>query len=64
MNLNLALDVFRAEVRKSLNRAIDNRDEGIMMKDPNTVYRPSKERKGGWWKIKPEVRHFDILSVA
>jgi DNA ligase 4 len=55
VDLYFTLNIFRAEVRESLNRAIDNRDEGIMMKDPNTVYRPSKERKGGWWKIKPEV---------
>ncbi|XP_065335066.1 DNA ligase 4 [Cloeon dipterum] len=57
------------EVRESLNRAIDNRDEGIMLKDPNSVYKPSKERKGGWWKIKPEynnelMEHLDVIVLG
>ncbi|XP_059469628.1 DNA ligase 4 [Neocloeon triangulifer] len=58
-----------SEIRDSLNRAIDNRDEGIMLKDPNSVYKPSKERKGGWWKIKPEynnelMEHLDVIVLG
>ncbi|KAK7101253.1 DNA ligase 4-like [Littorina saxatilis] len=38
---------------EALNDAIDGREEGIMVKDPETPYRPNV-RKGGWFKIKPE----------
>ena len=37
----------------ALNEAIDGREEGIMIKNPDSVYRPNT-RKGGWFKIKPE----------
>lgn len=37
-----------------LNRAIANCEEGIVVKDPSSVYKPNS-RKGGWYKIKPEV---------
>ena len=44
----------REEVINELNEAIDNRLEGIVLKDPTSVYKPNN-RKGGWYKIKPEV---------
>ncbi|WAR24448.1 DNLI4-like protein, partial [Mya arenaria] len=37
----------------ALNEAIDGREEGIMVKNPESVYRPNT-RKGGWFKVKPE----------
>ena len=37
----------------ALNEAIDGREEGIMVKKPDSVYRPNT-RKGGWFKVKPE----------
>lgn len=47
--------VRRDDVIKVLNEAIDNREEGVVLKDPDSVYRPAT-RKAGWIKVKPEVR--------
>nr|CAD7260817.1 unnamed protein product [Timema shepardi] len=41
------------QVMEELNAAIDRRLEGIVLKDPGSVYKPNT-RKGGWYKIKPE----------
>lgn len=40
----------KAEVADALNDAIDNREEGIVLKDPDSIYRPNF-RKGGWIKV-------------
>ena len=46
------------ELTNALNDAIDNREEGIMVKDPNGIYRPNARRgHGGWLKIKPEYNN-------
>lgn len=45
----------RQEVWDSLNDAIDTRQEGIVMKDFMSVYKPNVRKNGGWYKIKPEV---------
>ncbi|CAF0874039.1 unnamed protein product [Brachionus calyciflorus] len=37
----------------ALNNAIDGRLEGIVVKDPESVYKPS-QRGGGWYKVKPD----------
>ena len=52
----------------ALNEAIDDREEGIMVKDPQSTYRPNT-RKGGWYKIKPEyigglMDELDLLVVG
>lgn len=52
----------------ALNNAIDNREEGIMVKDCESVYRPSA-RRGGWFKLKPEyvdglMDQLDVLIVG
>lgn len=52
----------------ALNEAIDGREEGIMVKNPDSVYRPNT-RKGGWFKIKPEyvgglMDELDVLVVG
>lgn len=44
MNLSLSLSC-RAEVVEALNEAIDKREEGIVVKHPESTYRPDK-RKG------------------
>ncbi len=44
----------RAEVVDALNQAIDRREEGIVLKDPESVYKPNVRSRGGWLKIKPE----------
>ncbi len=45
--------VYRQDCVDALNDAIDSREEGIMIKDPESVYKPNT-RKGGWYKLKPE----------
>jgi len=42
------------EVVEALNEAIDNRLEGIVVKDPDSVYKPSVRSGSGWYKIKPD----------
>lgn len=41
------------EVEQCLNDAIDNQEEGLILKHPFSVYKPST-RTGGWYKVKPE----------
>ncbi|KAG0724997.1 DNA ligase 4 [Chionoecetes opilio] len=43
----------REEVVGVLNEAIDNREEGVVLKDPDSVYQPAA-RRAGWIKVKPE----------
>lgn len=38
----------------ALNSAIDNLEEGIVVKEPHSIYKPNA-RKEGWIKVKPEV---------
>ncbi|XP_062302935.1 DNA ligase 4 [Osmerus eperlanus] len=56
------------DVANGLNEAIDNREEGIMLKDPMSIYKPDK-RGEGWLKIKPEyvdglMDELDLLIVG
>jgi len=51
---------FRNELMKYLNDAIDNHEEGIVVKDPLSIYKPNS-RNAGWYKIKPEVRIFQLF---
>ncbi|KAJ8004322.1 hypothetical protein DPEC_G00157920 [Dallia pectoralis] len=56
------------EVVNALNEAIDNREEGIMVKDALSLYKPDK-RGEGWLKIKPEyvdglMDELDLLIVG
>ncbi|KAI5618496.1 DNA ligase 4 isoform X1 [Silurus asotus] len=58
----------RQEVINALNEAIDDREEGIMVKDPMSIYKPDK-RGEGWLKIKPEyvdglMDELDLLIVG
>ncbi|XP_063173881.1 DNA ligase 4 [Candoia aspera] len=58
----------RKEVVDALNEAIDNREEGIVIKDPMSVYKPDK-RGEGWLKIKPEyvsglMDELDLLIIG
>jgi DNA ligase 4 len=41
------------QVADALNDAIDSRLEGIVVKDPDSVYAPNK-RNAGWFKVKPD----------
>ncbi len=42
------------QVVDELNKAIDNRLEGIVVKDPLMVYKPNIRSGSGWFKVKPE----------
>ena len=60
--------LFRQDCVDALNEAIDLREEGIMIKDPDTPYCPNK-RKGGWYKVKPEyvgglMDELDVVVVG
>jgi DNA ligase-4 len=44
----------KGDVVDALNLAIDRREEGIVLKDPESVYKPNVRSRGGWLKIKPE----------
>ncbi|XP_068083258.1 DNA ligase 4 isoform X3 [Anabrus simplex] len=58
----------RDEVMDELNSAIDDKLEGIVLKQPGTVYKPNS-RKAGWFKIKPEytdglMDHIDAIIMG
>ena len=40
----------KTEVMDLLNKAIDQREEGLVLKDPDSIYKPNA-RKGGWLKV-------------
>jgi DNA ligase-4 len=42
------------QVVDALNKAIDSRLEGIVVKNPNSVYKPSVRSNSGWYKVKPD----------
>ncbi|KAM9766683.1 DNA ligase 4 isoform 2-T4 [Menidia menidia] len=56
------------EVVDALNAAIDAREEGVMLKEPRSLYRPDR-RGEGWIKVKPEyvdglMDELDLLIVG
>uniref|UniRef100_A0A2P2I750 DNA ligase 4 n=1 Tax=Hirondellea gigas TaxID=1518452 RepID=A0A2P2I750_9CRUS len=58
----------KADVVRCLNAAIDRRDEGLVLKDPDSVYRPAARTKG-WIKVKPDyvdslVPELDLVIVG
>lgn len=65
LNINVyksCLNHFRNQLMKYLNYAIDNHEEGIVVKDPLSIYKPNS-RNSGWYKIKPEVRIFRFSAT-
>lgn len=55
------------EAFDSINKAIDNNEEGIVIKDPSSIYKPNS-RKDGWLKIKPDYSEgtvdLDLLIIG
>ena len=52
-----------------MNKAIDSRLEGILVKDPESVYKPSVRSNSGWFKVKPDYMlglndDMDLLIVG
>lgn len=57
------------EVVDELNRAIDLRLEGIIIKNPESIYKPNIRKASGWLKIKPEyidnlMDELDLLIIG
>ena len=53
---------------EALNAAIDRQEEGLVLKDPLSRYRPN-ERRAGWVKVKPDyvdslVDDLDLLIIG
>lgn len=44
-----------AHILECLNKAIDDCEEGVVIKKIDSVYKPGKRDGGGWFKIKPDV---------
>ncbi|XP_022821791.1 DNA ligase 4-like isoform X1 [Spodoptera litura] len=49
----LSKETIFPEILDALNKAIENQDEGIVVKDVDSYYIPNR-RNAGWYKIKPE----------
>jgi len=47
----------KTDVIDALNDAIDRREEGLVLKDPDSVYKPNTRSKSGWVKVKPEYQN-------
>ncbi|CAL1282897.1 unnamed protein product [Larinioides sclopetarius] len=57
------------EVTEELNKAIDSRLEGIVVKNPDSIYKPNIRKRGGWLKVKPEyienlMDELDLLIIG
>ena len=53
---------------EALNAAIDRQEEGLVLKDPLSLYRPNA-RRAGWAKVKPDyvdslVDDLDMLIIG
>lgn len=46
--------IYSADILDALNKAIEDQEEGIVVKDTESYYIPNR-RNAGWYKIKPEV---------
>lgn len=46
--------VFSDHIIECLNKAFDQKEEGVVIKESNSVYAPGK-RIASWIKIKPDV---------
>jgi DNA ligase 4 len=57
------------QVVDALNKAIDSRLEGIVIKNPESIYKPSVRSGSGWFKVKPDYMiglndDLDLLIVG
>lgn len=68
-NIILYCLLFSDEVTEELNKAIDARLEGIVIKNPNSIYKPNTRKDGGWLKVKPDyidnlMDELDLLIIG
>ncbi|RWS25980.1 hypothetical protein B4U80_00160 [Leptotrombidium deliense] len=59
----------KCEAIEALNIAVENREEGIMLKECTSTYKVNIRRKGGWYKLKPEylfglVDDIDLVIIG
>ena len=57
------------DILAALNSAIDRHEEGIIVKNPDSVYSPDKRKHSGWFKIKPDYEQnvmsdLDLLIIG
>ena len=45
------------EVVEALHKAIDDREEGLVLKDQSSVYKPGGRANSGWIKLKPDYEN-------
>ena len=45
------------DIRNALNDAIDRREEGLVVKDSESEYKPGARAGGGWFKVKPDYEN-------
>ncbi|XP_055298259.1 DNA ligase 4 [Sitodiplosis mosellana] len=51
------------------NKAFDSNEEGVVIKQEDSKYRPGQREKGGWFKMKPDyennlISDFDLLIIG
>lgn len=39
------------------NKHFESNEEGVVIKQEDSKYRPGQREKGGWFKMKPDVSH-------
>ncbi|XP_014246176.1 DNA ligase 4 isoform X1 [Cimex lectularius] len=69
MELNRISVKSNDEILDALNKAIEKREEGIIVKEVNSIYKPNERFSGGWYKIKPEytqgaLMELDVLIIG
>lgn len=50
----------KQDILNALNMSADNEEEGIVFKEPSSIYRPN-DRNSGWWKMKMEVNNYSYI---
>lgn len=51
-----------AHFAECFNKAHDANEEGVVIKQSTSMYRPGQREKGGWIKIKPDVSFCVTIS--
>lgn len=45
----------REHILQCLNQALDEEEEGLVIKKATSIYQPGVRDGGGWFKVKPDV---------
>ena len=57
------------QVKEELSEVVLRDEEGIMLKDPGSVYKANVRERGGWFKLKPEyvlggTQEYDVVIIG